>query len=337
MTITTIFEELVAGVRSSQRAQFRSHYRAVTRLPETDRALQPFLDEYLEHLVHLYAATAGAIWFRKPDGEGTARAASPAMLHPGGALPPPGQLAAGLASKARIGFDQLGLNGELAEAHARLLQFALGKSKSFLVKPYSAPEKHAAVSNPTDSFIVLGPVDHHGERIAVVELFLGPTPARGRTAAERNRYLLWLDHLLSYFCRGVELRLLRSAAPLPPALDQLAVAGKAAAAVQATIRSTLEQHLAHFSGWNFGSLEGNHAFTARVQELLDQFGFRVVCPQCGSPAILRCQNSGNAKSGVFLYDHTLEQGRTFHGGPTSFPKVELVPRPARRRRVTGKG
>jgi hypothetical protein len=233
------------------------------------------------------------------------------------------------------------LDGEFAAPHDHLLHFALSKPKSFLVKPYSAPEKLTAisnpkVSNPTDSFIVLGPVDHHGERIAVVELFLGPTPTRGRTAAERNRYLLWLDHLLGFLCRGIEARLLKRLAPLPPALEQLASAASAASAVQATIRITLEQHLATFSGWNFGSLDGNQTFTTRVQELLDQFGFRVACPHCGSPAILRCQNTGNSKSGVFLYDHTLESGRTFHGGPTSFPKLTLVPRQARRKR-TGNG
>ena len=307
MTSATIFEELISRVGSHQRADFRAHYRSLTQLPTAEIDLQGFLNEYLRHVVQLYAATAGAIWFCAPDVKT-------------------------LSAKSKIGFEQLGLSGEFAGPHDRLLQYALSKSKSFLVKPFSAPEKQSAVSNPTDSFIVLGPVDHRNERIAVVELFLGPTPVRGRTAAERNRYLLWLDHLLAFFCRGIEARLLKTSAPLTPALEQLTVAATAAASVQATIRLTLEQHLSTFSGWNFGSLAGNSAFAVRVQELLDQFGFRVICPQCGSPAILRCQNTGNAKSGVFLYDHTLDSGRTFHGGPTSFPKLSLVPRPARRRR-----
>jgi hypothetical protein len=307
MTQATLFDQLIARVGSGQRTEFRAHYRALTRLPNAEIDLQAFLDEYLVRLVQLYAANAGAIWFRSTD--------SPR-----------------LSAKARIGFEQLGLAGELAESHHRLLEFALSKSKSFLVKPYSAPEKLAGASNPTDSFLVLGPVDHQGERIGVVELFLGPTPQRGRTAADRNRYQLWLDHLLSFLCRGIETRLLRKSAPLPPALEQLDVAAKAASAMQATIRTTLERHLATFAGWSFGSVSSNQAFTTRVQQLLDHFGFRVVCPQCGSPAILRCQAAGNSKSGVFLYDHTLESGRTFHGGKTSFPKLQLVTRPARRGR-----
>jgi hypothetical protein len=223
------------------------------------------------------------------------------------------------------------LDGEHERAHEQLLRYALGRSKSFLVRPYSAPARRSGVKNPTDSFVVLGPVDHGGERIAVVELFLGPAPMRGQTAAERNRYLLWLDHLILFLCRGIELRLLRSAAPLQAALDRLAVAESDLNAMQATIRDTLEQRLATFAGWNFGSLAKNQAFAARLHELLEKYGLRAICPQCGAPAILRCQNSGNAKTGVFLFDHYLEAGRTFHGGPTTVPAIRLAPKPARRK------
>jgi hypothetical protein len=303
---TLLFEQLIGQVSGPQQAEFRRHYRALSQLPKSELDLQGFLDEYVWHLAQLYAATAAAIWFRSPE-------------------------VSGLSVKARVGFDGMGLSGELAGPHERLLQYALARSKSFLVKPYSAPGKQATVSNPTDSFLVLGPIQHQGEPLGVVELFLGPTPVRGRTAAERNRYTLWLDHLLGFLCRGIEARLLRKSAPLLPALEQLSTAAKAAVALQSTIRLTLEQHLATFSGWNFGTLADNQAFAARVQELLDQFGFRVACPQCGAPAIIRCQNAGNSKSGVFLYDHTLDSGRTFHGGPTSFPRLTLVPRPARRK------
>jgi hypothetical protein len=301
-----LFEHLVAEVDTQHRAQFRSHYRAIRQLPASEISLQEFLDEYLRNLVHLYAATAGVVWFRSQNGPG-------------------------LAGKSRIGWERLGLTGELTEAHQQLLQYGLTQTHSFLVRPYSAPARGAAVSNPTDSFLVLGPVTHRGEQIAVVELFLGPRPVRGRTSAERNRYVLWLDHLLAFFCRGIEARLLKKAAPLSPALEHLNVAERAAGEIQASMRGVLEQHLATFEGWNFGSLENNQAFTARLQELLDQFGLRVVCPHCGVPAILRCQKAGNSKSGAYLYDHVLPSGRTFHGGASAFPKLTLVPRPARRK------
>lgn len=306
MSTSVELDELMTTVADEQRAAFRSQYWRLTKLPRANLDLQAFLDAYLRNVVELYAATAGAIWFRAPD----------ATL---------------LSARASLGMDRIGLGTDLAMSHEQLLQFALTKHKSLLVKPYSAPERQAKVSNPSDSFVVLGPVEHHGEQVAVVELFLGPTPTRGRTAGERNRYVLWLDHLLSFLCRGIEYRLLRRSAPLPPALEQLTLAGQAATRLQDSIRDTLGQYLATFTGWNFGTLEDNQAFTTRVHLLLDQFGLRVCCPQCGAPAILRCQGTGNSKTGVFLYDHTLNSGRTFHGGPSTFPSLTLVPRAARRK------
>lgn len=300
-----MLDQLTEAIASHQRAAFRSHYRAIVRLPRSRGDLQGFLEDYLMHVVQLYAATAGAIWFRTPQ---------------------PGVVTAKVAQ----GLGQLPLTEDTSAAHDQLVQFALSQDRSFLVRPYSAAERSAAASNPTDSFVLFGPVDHQGERIAVVELFLGPHPTRGRTAAERNRYVLWLDHLIGFLCQGIEQRLLRKSAPLPPALEQLGAATHEAAALQEQIRQNLERQLQAFEGWNFGSLTDNQAFTARVHALLEQFGLRARCPQCGSPAILRCQNAGNAKQGAFLFDHTLSSGRTFHGGSTSFPKLELLARPKRR-------
>lgn len=301
-----ILDDLLQGIDADQRAAFIAAYRSITLLPSSRSDLQRFFEDFLKHTVQIYAASAGAIWFQTGDGES-------------------------LTPHARTGYDKLGLEGDLAKAHDKLLRYALTKNRSFLVKPYSAPAKKTGVSNPTDSFIVLGPVDHDGGRIAVVELVLGPTPLRGQTAAERNRYVLWLDHLTTFLCHGIELRFLRKSAPLQPALDQLAAAQTQIETLQDEIRSALEQRLAVLSGWNFGSLEQNQVFATRVQELLDRHGLRVQCPECGAPAIVRCQNTGNAKTGVFLYDHYLDAGRTFHGGPTTWPRVALVPKPARRK------
>ncbi|MGE0757648.1 MAG: hypothetical protein AB7O38_11530 [Pirellulaceae bacterium] len=299
-------DDLLATLTADQRAAFLADYQTLRDLPAARGELQAFFDGYLLHLVRLYAATAGALWFRPGE---------------------PGSL----VCRARIGFDRLDLTGDLQRAHEQLLNYALDRDHSFLVRPFSAPARGTRVSNPTDSFVILGPVSHGGQRIALVELLLGPTPVRGQSAAERNRYLLWLDHLITFLCRGMEIRLLRTSAPLPAALDQLATTELEVQALQDAIRQTLQQRLSTFAGWNFGSLEKNQAFATRVHELLEQHGLRVVCPQCGSPAILRCQNSGNARTGVFLFDHYLETGRTFHGGPTTVPPIRLVAKPARRK------
>lgn len=306
MPAAVILDDLLDSIAVDQREAFLADYRALRELVNARCDLQTFFDDYLQHLVRLYAATAGAIWFRVTDKQQ-------------------------LSIKSRVGYERLGLVGELEVPHDKLLRFALTRGKSFLVKPFSAPAKQTGVSNPTDSFIVLGPVDHRGQRIAVIELFLGPTPVRGRTAADRNRYLLWLDHLVSIMCQGIQSRFLRTSAPLETALDRLTTAQLEIATLQTTIRDTLERHLAVFVGWNFGSLEKNQSFAVRIHALLDQYGLRVECSQCGAPAILRCQNSGNAKTGVFLFDHYLESGRTFHGGPTTVPPIRLVAKPARRK------
>jgi len=306
MSATAILNELLTEIAPDQREAFRRDYRAITQLPSAGIDLHQFLDDFLRHVVRLYAATAGAIWFRGADG-------------------------GPLSAKAAVGFAELGLLNGYETAHRRLLDFALAKTKAFVVQPFSAPEPNAAASNPTDSFVVLGPIDNAGERIGLVELFLGPTPTRGKTAGDRERYALWLDHLNRYVCQGIELRFLGSSAPLQPALVNLAAAHAEIEAFQEAIRRSLEVTLNSYSGMSFGSLHGNQTFTRNVHELLEGNGLRIECPECGTPAILRCQSAGNSKTGVFLYDHYLASGRTFHGGRSTFPQVKLVAKPPRRR------
>ncbi len=303
---TAMLNELLDDMAPAQRESFRSDYQAVRQLPSSATDLQTFLDDYLQHVVRLYAATAGAIWFRSPG-------------------------AVELSVRSRLGYDQLSLTEPHEAAHRRLLDYATRRPRTFLVQPYSAPAEGADVSNPTDSFLLLGPVEYQGERIGVLEIFLGPSPPRGQTAGERNRYVLWLDHLLEYLRQGIQLRFLGSSAPLQPALVNLASTRSEIEAFKDAIRKSVEITLNNFAGWNFGSLENNQTFTRAVHELLDANGLRVACPECGAAAILRCQLAGNSRTGVFLYDHYLETGRTFHGGPSTFPHVKLIAKPPRRK------
>lgn len=306
MSASGLLNEILDDIAPAQRQSFRDDYQAITQLPGAPTDLQQFFDDFLAGVVRLYAANAGAIWFRDPD-HGR------------------------LTRKSAMGFDRLGLAEEYHTAHSGLLGYALTQSKAFVVNPFSRPEPGSNASNPTDSFVVLGPIDHHDERIGVVELFLGPTPTRGTTPGDRQRYALWLDHLITYLCQGVELRFMGSAAPLQPALVNLESTKAEIEAFKDAISRSLEVTLNSYSGMSFGSLRNNQTFTRNVHELLDGYGLRVECPECGSPAILRCQSAGNSKTGVFLYDHYLESGRTFHGGPSTFPAVRVVPKPPRRR------
>ena len=299
--------ELLTDLAPQQRASFQEDYRELAQLPGANYDVQQFLDRYLELVVRLYAAYAGVVWFRSSSGPK-------------------------LTVKASLGYDKLGLAAEFEKAHETLLQHALTKTSAFLVQPFAAVKDKPEVANPTDSFILLGPVDSHGDRIAVIELFLGPTPVRGKTAADRNRYILWLDHLVGFFCQGIEQRFLGNLAPLQPALTNLEATRAEIEAFQDAIRVSLEITLNGYAGANFGSLKNNQTFTRYVQQLLDANSLRVECPECRSAAILRCQAAGNAKTGSFLYDHYLEGGRTFHGGPTTFPPVKLIAKPPRRKR-----
>ena len=143
-------------------------------------------------------------------------------------------------------------------------------------------------------------------------------------------HLAWLDDLAQVLAQGIESRFLGNLAPLQPALVNLAATRAEIEGFKHAIQVSLEVTLSSFAGWNFGSLGNNRTFTKNVQDLLDGNGLRVECPECGFPAILRCQAAGNARTGVFVYDHYLESGRTFHGGPTTFPRLRLVSKPPRR-------
>ena len=301
-----ILNELLGRIAPSHRQAFRRDYEAIRQLPGAPTDLQEFLDEFLDRCHRLYAATAGAIWFRGPNG-------------------------GPLAMKSSVGLERLSLDNGHEHAHRELLGYAMSQSRAFVVKPYSAPAAGTGVANPTDSFVVVAPIEDRGKQLGIVELFLGPTPRRGKTIEERNRYAMWLDHLVGYLCQGVELRFLGSAAPLQPALVNLAATRSEIEGYQEAIRRSLEVTLNSYIGMSFGSLRNNQAFMRSVHELLEENGLRIACAECGAPSILRCQSAGNSRTGVFLYDHYLETGRTFHGGPSTFPRIRLVPKPPRRR------
>ncbi len=96
-----------------------------------------------------------------------------------------------------------------------------------------------------------------------------------------------------------------------------------------TIRK-IEGHLHSLAGARMDSLLGNQMLAKSLHQMLDSHGFRIRCPECGEPAIMRCLAAGNSQTGSFVFDHVLSQGRTFHGGRSSVPKLEVVPKPTRR-------
>jgi hypothetical protein len=304
---------ILSGLSEEARSVFRTNLRALEKLIAKSMSFPAFLDEYLRCVMEIYAGTAAAIWVREQDGND-------------------------LQLKAQINYGALGLDGEFDRAHRELLRYALQASPAdpFLVKPYSAPAAQTTVSNPTDSFVVLGPVDNQGDVVAVVEVFLGPKPARAQTAHDRASYVLLLKRLIWILCRRIECELDRSAAPeqaLARAAHQLKTCRAGIEVHQQAVRRSIESTVRSLAGVNCRSFEANRALAKSVQDLLAENGLRVACCECGQPSILRCQRAGNSKTGVFQFDHVLSGRRTFHGGSSSFPLVAVVPSPPRRSRA----
>jgi predicted RNA-binding Zn-ribbon protein involved in translation (DUF1610 family) len=310
--MTTQEIALLSNLTDEAQAVFQRNLRALDKLIAKQISFPAFLDAYLRCVTDMYAATAAAIWVRERDRDE-------------------------LQLQAQIDFAAVGLDAESERAHGKLLRFALQQSppNPFLVKPYSAPCAAAGVSNPTDSFVVFGPVDNQGDVVAVVELFLGPRPVRARTSRDQESYVLLLKRLIWYLCRRVECELDRGAAPqqaLAQAAAQMNACRQEIVLHQVAIRHTIQSTVRSLAGRNCGSFEANRSLAKSVQQLLAENGLRAECPECGQPAILRCQRAGNSKSGAFQYDHTVAGRRTFHGGSASFPLVTVVPAPPRRPR-----
>jgi hypothetical protein len=93
----------------------------------------------------------------------------------------------------------------------------------------------------------------------------------------------------------------------------------------------IDRWLVELTARSFETLVEKQKMVTELHEILDSHGFRLACPNCGEPAILRCLVSGNSPSGSFVFDHYLAEGRTFHGGRTELPRLHVLPKPARKK------
>lgn len=99
--------------------------------------------------------------------------------------------------------------------------------------------------------------------------------------------------------------------------------------IQRSMRLTLQGKLQGFVGRTLGTLELNQRLAKLIQGMLEQHGFRIRCRQCGHPAILRVSPRKGMAGGAFVFDHTIEGRRTFHGGSAEVPAIALVSKPNR--------
>ena len=280
-------------------------------------SLGSFLQEFANCVADLFAATSVAVWFRTDS-----------------------DVAPILQRKVSVGWENVLLDDATDDAHLRLLEFAMEQKTPTAFQPFSVStasiktngsKGQSSVSNPTDSYLLLAPIQFNQSPVAVLELVLGPKPLRKPHEQLMLAYLDWLSWLSEILELGMRQFFDQAGSPLWSALETLQQTSVEVEAIQKQIRDHIEHSLEQLAGQNFGSLEANQSVAKQVHALLDGKGLRVQCSECGAAAILRCQKAGNSKTGAFMFDHYLETGRTFHGGQTTFPKLVVVDKPPRRK------
>ena len=95
------------------------------------------------------------------------------------------------------------------------------------------------------------------------------------------------------------------------------------------VRRQIEKRLASLAGTAGLSVAENREIASAIHRLLDGYGFRVRCGQCNRAAILRVSTRKSAPGGVFVFDHTIDGRRTFHGGGRTVPPLLLTVKPPR--------
>lgn len=101
--------------------------------------------------------------------------------------------------------------------------------------------------------------------------------------------------------------------------------------LQRTIRLAIQSKLSELTGNSLGDIQSNRKLVESIHQMLDTHGLRVQCSECGHPAILRVSPRSGIVAGVFVFDHSIEGRRTFHGGRTVMPEIRLVAKPARKK------
>lgn len=88
----------------------------------------------------------------------------------------------------------------------------------------------------------------------------------------------------------------------------------------------LQAVLAFLGHASFDSLRTGQHVVARINAQLVRLGYRLRCPKCGQPALLRFRAVPRAKVGSYTFDHRIGGHRRSHGGLTTFPpSLVLIP------------
>ncbi len=295
---------------------------SLAELVDGDLPLQSFLEQLLPLLCDLYAAPAAVAWLKTQ----------------------------GAIFGVRYRMESLLPTVAHQRQHERLVQLSWQQNRPLLAEPAGLPKSEPSdliqansdVPNPTNHRLLFAPIVHSGEPIAVLEIALpmqagmhaGTQQSIDLSAAQKQLYLRSIQLVAQRVYGGLKRRMAMPSTGLAQVTRELTGLSAQIQSLHIQIQRAIENRLAQFQGLSFATLADNQEFARLVHQLLDSHGLRVVCPECGHPAILRCLRAGNAKNGVFVFDHYLDSGRTFHGGPTTVPVLKVTAKPARRNAST---
>ena len=149
------------------KAQIRNLVNEIASLTKSGATAEEFYPELLSRIITALAAPGGAIWLLDEDRQ--------------------------LQLQYQINADAsiLAPDTEDADRHGRLIQRVAGAGQSLLVPPYSGTTDGDGEGNPTRYLLVLGALQHDGQKDGLVEIFQRPD-----TAPETQRgYLRFLQQM----------------------------------------------------------------------------------------------------------------------------------------------
>lgn len=303
-----ILQDTLQELPGESPAPTAAQVKQLAELIDGDLPLQPFLEQLMPQLCHIFSAVAGVAWLRAAAAQGAIFGVPYRM-------------------------DRVIQSALDQKKHEKLVQLAWQQRQPMLAEPQADSARRAPAANPTRHALLFGPVMHVGEPIALVELVLKES-AEPLGPKQKKLFLRSIQLIAERVHGGLRQRMTLPGATIEQAVEQVRLLSEEIGVIQQQIRRTIESRVQQFHGWAFGSLEENQRLAKMIHQLLDNHGLRVECPECGHPSILRCLRAGNAKHGAFVYDHYLESGRTFHGGPTTVPLIRVVNKPVRRTAVS---
>ena len=290
----------------SPRVRVATQLQQLVRLCDGDAPLDSFLQRALKICCRLFDASAGTFWL-------------------GGDTPAAPWVAA--AREGQLGRGFAAPEFDLLEADRRLSGGLVDSSHRVRFSHHAPSDSGDGVGGSTELVALVFSAE---TPVAAVELFL---PHRGGSADAlllESRYREALRGTMAIIQPALLRRLRVRKLSASAAEHGMNALTREVAGMQRSIRLAYERYLAELNGASFESYEENQALVRRLQGLLDAQGLRIRCPECGHPAILRCVRSAVSKQGVYVFDHYLPEGRTFHGGGRTFPLLRVISKPARR-------